>query len=176
MVAVAYVWKWLYNPSYGLINQALAAVHLPTQLWLESNVLVLPSLAVIYLWARFGFDMLIFIAGLEGIPVAYYEAARIDGAGKGRALWHITLPLLNPQFVLVGILDTIGALNIFDLPYAATAGGPGDASRTAVMYLYDTAFTFFNFGKSAVSTLVLFVLITALTLVQRRLVARHVEY
>ncbi len=124
MVAIAYIWKWLYNPQYGLLNPVLATVGIPQQTWLDSTVEVIPSLALIYVWARFGFDMIIFIAGLEGISPDYYEAARIDGAGRFQSFLHITVPLLNAQFVLVGILETINSVKLFDLPYAATNGGP----------------------------------------------------
>ncbi|MGI8644271.1 MAG: carbohydrate ABC transporter permease, partial [Thermomicrobiales bacterium] len=143
------------------------------QLWLASTSQVLPSLAIVYIWARFGFGMLIFIAGLEGISLDYYDAAAIDGATKFQTIRHITIPLLNRQFILVALLETVSALKVFDVVYAATQGGPGDASRTTVMYVYETAFTLFEFGRASVAALTLFLLIVVITLVQRRILGRE---
>lgn len=172
-LAMAYVWQWLYNPSYGLINYVLDAVGIAPQLWLLGTESVLPSLAVIYIWARFGFGMLIFIAGLEGISPDYYDAAAIDGATRFETIRHITIPLLNRQFVLVALLETITALKVFDIVFAATQGGPGDASRTTVMYIYETAFTLFEFGRASVAALALFLFIVLLTLAQRMVLSRE---
>ncbi len=121
-----------------------------------------------YVWARMGFAMVIFIAGLESIPNDYYDASAIDGANGWQRFWHITLPLLNPQIVLVVIFETIISLRTFDLPYIATNGGPVNASRTVVFHIYDKAFQYYRMNDAAAASMVLFLMILVLTLLQRR--------
>jgi ABC-type sugar transport system permease subunit len=176
LVAVAFVWKWMFNPSIGLLNNILRSLNLPEQGWLNDPGQVLPSLAIMYVWARLGFAMVIFVAGLESIPDDYYDAAAIDGAGRWQRFRHITFPLLNPQLVLVIILEMITSLRTFDLPYIAAQGGPAHASRTVVLHIYDSAFQYLRMSTAAAAALVLFVLILALTLIQRRVLSRKIEY
>jgi multiple sugar transport system permease protein len=176
LVAVAYMWLYLYNPTIGVFNSVLVSLGLPRQGFLSSTEQVIPSLAVIDIWARLGFDMVIFVAGLEGIPRDYYDAAEIDGADRWARFWRITLPLLNPQIVLVAVLEAIHALRIFALPYVATAGGPADASRTVVMQVYDQAFRWNNMGEAAVTSIYLFVAILIVSMVQRKVLTRAVDY
>src|SRR4051812_20791956 len=176
LVAVAYMWQYLYNPTIGVFNQVLTSLGLPRQGFLSTTQQVIPSLVVIDIWARLGFDMVIFVAGLEGIPRDYYDAASIDGANRWDRFWRITLPLLNPQIVLVAVLEAIQALRIFALPYAATAGGPADASRTVVMQVYDQAFRWNNMGEAAVTSIYLFVAILVVSVVQRKVLTRAVDY
>lgn len=175
-VAVAFVWRWLYDPMNGLVNEFLRWFGIPGQNWLSDPGLVLPSLAVMNIWARLGFAMIIFVAGLQSIPEQYYEAAKLDGAGSWGRFRHITLPLLNAQIVLVAIFEVINGLKIFDLPYIATAGGPANASRVAVFHIYDLAFTWNRMDQAVVAALFLFILILASSVVQWRVVRRPVEY
>ena len=175
-VAVAFVWRWLYDPQNGLINEFLHWFGIAGQNWLADPKLVLPSIAVMNIWSRLGFDMIIFIAGLQSIPEQYYEAAKLDGAGAWGRFRHITLPLLNAQIVLIAIFEVINGLKIFDLPYVATAGGPANASRVAVFHIYDLAFTWNRMDQAVVAALFLFLLILASTLVQWRVVRRPVDY
>jgi multiple sugar transport system permease protein len=176
LVAVAFVWKWMYNPSIGMLNNILRMLSMPEQGWLDDTGQVLPSLAIMYIWARLGFAMVIFIAGLESIPNDYYDAAAIDGASRWQQFWHITFPLLNPQLVLVIILEMITSLRTFELPYMAANGGPAHASRTVVLHIYDSAFQYFRMSGAAAAAIILFLIILILTLVQRRLFSRQVEY
>jgi multiple sugar transport system permease protein len=176
LVAVAYMWQYLYNPTIGVFNQVLTSLGLPRQGFLSTTEQVIPSLVAIDIWARLGFDMVIFVAGLEGIPRDYYDAASIDGASRWARFWRITLPLLNPQIVLVAVLEAIGALRIFALPYVATAGGPADASRTVVMQVYDQAFRWNNMGEAAVTSIYLFIAILVVSVVQRKVLTRAVDY
>ena len=176
LVAVAYMWQYLYNPTIGVFNSMLVGIGLPRQGFLSSTEQVIPSLAVMDIWARLGFDMVIFVAGLEGIPRDYYDAAEIDGADRWARFWRITLPLLNSQIVLVAVLEAIHALRIFALPYVATAGGPADASRTVVMQVYDQAFRWNNMGEAAVTSIYLFVAILIVSVVQRKVLTRAVDY
>jgi ABC-type sugar transport system permease subunit len=174
LTAVAYIWAWLFNPAYGLLNDLLKLASLPTLQWLNDRQQVLPSLAIMYVWARLGFDMLILLAGLTAISPEYYEAARIDGANAWQNFRHITVPMLNRQLVLVAIVEMMTALKVFELPYAATAGGPVNASRTLVMHIYETGFKFTRMGEAAVGALALFVLVLLLTLIQRRVFSRNI--
>jgi multiple sugar transport system permease protein len=176
LVAVAFVWKWMFNPSIGLLNNILRSLSLPEQGFLDDSGQVLPSLAVMYVWARLGFAMVIFIAGLEGISQDYYDAAAIDGASRWQQFRTITFPLLNPQIILVLILEMITSLRTFDLPYIAAQGGPANASRTVVLHIYDSAFQYFRMGSAAAGAIILFCIILGLTLLQRRLFSRRIEY
>jgi multiple sugar transport system permease protein len=175
LVAVAFIWKWMFHPSQGFLNQLLALVNLAPQGWFDDTNQVVPSLAMVYTWARLGFAMVIFIAGLESINEDYYEAASIDGASRWQKFRNITLPMLNPQIVLVVIIEMITALRTFDLPYVATAGGPQNASRTVVFHIYDTTFQYFRFGNAAAAAVILFLIILTLTLLQRRFLSRRID-
>lgn len=176
LVAVAFVWKWMFNPSIGLLNSILRSLSLPEQGFLDDTGQVLPSLAVMYVWARLGFAMVIFVAGLEGISQDYYDAAAIDGASRWQQFRTITFPLLNPQIILVLILEMITSLRTFDLPYIAAQGGPAHASRTVVLHIYDSAFQYFRMGTAAAGAIILFCIILVLTLLQRRVFSRKIEY
>jgi len=175
LTAVAYIWMWIFNPYYGLLNQVFAAVGLPQLQWLDNQQQVIPSLSIMYIWARLGFNMLILLAGLNSIPRDYYEAGAIDGTNAWQAFRYVTLPLLNRQLVLVAVVEIATALKTFALPYAATGGGPVDASRMIVMLIYDLGFKWARMGESAVVANALFVLIMGLTLLQMRLFTRKVE-
>lgn len=177
-VAIAFVWRWLFEPDprVGLFNVMLTGLGLPPRMWLTSVKEVMPSIAIMNIWARVGFDTIIFLAGLQGIPTIYYEAARIDGAGHIRSFFHITLPLLNAQIVLVAVYEIINVLKTFDVPYVATDGGPANASRVAVLHIYDKAFRWNAINEATVAALFLFVLILVITILQWRLLSRPVEY
>jgi len=176
LVAAALVWQWIYDPVYGILNYALARVGLPPQKWLTSLDQVLPSLAIVNLWVRLGFDTVIFLAALQAIPGEYYESAAIDGASPRQSLRHVTLPLLNPQIVMVSILELIFDFKIFDQVYATTQGGPASASETVIILLYDTAFKYFRLGDASVMAVFVFVSLLLVTLIQWRVLRRQVEY
>lgn len=160
LVAAALIWDWIYQPIYGLFNYLLVAVGLPPQQWLSSITQVMPSLALINVWLRIGFDTIIFLAALQSIPEELVEAATIDGANAPRVFWNITLPLMNTQIVMVVIIELIFAFKVFDQIYATTAGGPANTSRVIIMYLYDMAFKWFKFGEASV--VAIFVVISLL--------------
>jgi len=176
LVAAALIWQWIYDPLHGFLNHLLGHVGLPPLTWLQSLELVRPSLAIVNVWARLGFDTIIFLAALQAIPGEYYEAAAIDGAGAGQVLRRITLPLLNPQIVMVTILELIFTFKVFDTVYATTQGGPAGASQTVIMLLYDTAFKYFRLGDASVMAVFVFVSLLLVTLLQWRLFRRQVEY
>ena len=176
LVAAALIWQWIYDPVYGFLNYALSFIGVPPQKWLQSLVEVRPSIAAVSVWVRIGFDTMIFLAALQAIPQEYYEAADMDGATAFQRLRYITLPLLNPQIIMVCILELIFNFKIFDQVYATTQGGPAGESQTIIMLLYDTAFKFFRFGDASVMAVFVFVTLMVVTLLQWRLFRKPVEY
>jgi multiple sugar transport system permease protein len=176
LVAAALVWQWIYDPVYGLANYALGFVGIGPQKWLQSLDQVLPSIAIVNVWVRLGFDTMIFLAALQSVPAEYYDAAAIDGAGAWRRLVHVTLPLLNAQILMVCILELIFNFKVFDQVYATTQGGPAGASQTIIPLLYDTAFKFFRLGDASVMAVFVFVVLLVTTLVQWRVFRKPVEY
>jgi ABC-type sugar transport system permease subunit len=176
LVAAALIWQWIYDPIYGFLNYALSFVGIPPQKWLQSLSQVLPAIAVVSVWVRICFDTMIFLAALQTIPQEYYEAAEVDGATAFQEFRYVTLPLLNPQIIMVVILELIFNFKIFDQVYATTQGGPAGASQTVIMLLYDTAFKFFRFGDASVMAVFVFVTLMVVTLIQWRIFRKPVEY
>ena len=176
LVAAALIWQWLYEPVYGFLNYALGYLGIPPQKWLQSLTQVKPAIAAVSVWVRIGFDTMIFLAALQSIPEEYYEAAGIDGANAWQRLRYITLPMLNPQIVMVVILELIFNFKIFDQVYATTQGGPGGASQTVIMLLYDTAFKYFRFGDASVMAVFVFVTLMIITLLQWRYFRKPIEH
>jgi ABC-type sugar transport system permease subunit len=176
LVAASLVWQWIYHPVYGILNAALGVLGIPPQKWLQSLTQVRPSIAAVNVWVRIGFDTMIFLAALQSLPPEYYEAASIDGASAWQRLRHITVPLLNPQILMVCILELIFNFKIFDQVYATTQGGPASASQTVIMLLYDTAFKYFRFGDASVIAVFVFVTLLVVTLLQWRIFRKPVEY
>ncbi len=172
LVAVAVVWRYLYHPRAGLLNQLLGAMGVDPVDWLGDPAWALPALALLAVWKNFGFNMLVFLAGLQAIPERLFEAARLDGAGRWQELRHVTLPMLGPTFVFVGVITTIGYLQLFAEPYVMTQGGPGDATLSVVLLMYEEGFRWWNLGYGAAIAFVLFGLILAVSLVQLRLQRR----
>lgn len=176
-VAVAMVWGWLYNPQFGLINYLLyALLHINGPNWLSSTQWALPALVIMAVWKSLGYNMVIFLAGLQGIPPELYEAAKIDGAGRLQQLLRITAPLLSPTTFFVVVITIIGSFQIFDQTYVMTQGGPANATLTLSYYIYENAFEWFHMGYAAALAYVLFFLVLAFTLLQVRLQKRWVFY
>ena len=172
-VAMAWVWRWFYQPPpIGLFNNLLNTVGFDTQPFLRSTVQALPAVLAPAVWAGLGFQVVLFMAGLRAIPSSYYEAARIDGAGRWMVLREITLPLLRPTIVFLVVISSIGFLRIFDTVYNMTdngAGGPLNSTKPLVLYIYETAFRSYQMGYAAAQTIVLFLILLAISLVQLRL-------
>jgi multiple sugar transport system permease protein len=172
-VAAATVWRWIYEPNFGLLNSLLYAIgvqHPPS--WLSSPAWAMPALILLGIWQGLGFQMVIFLAGLQGIPTHLYEAAAIDGAGWWARFRHITLPT---TFFVV-IISVIGSYQVFDQAFVLTEGGPGYATTTLVYYIYEYAFQFFKMGYAAAMAWILFAIVFVLTVLQFRLQARWVHY
>ncbi len=172
-VAMAWVWRWFYEPvPIGLFNQILSTVGLPQQPFLRSMAQALPSVLAPAIWAGLGFQVIIFLAGLRAIPDTYYEAARIDGVGRWTILWEITLPLLKPTLLFLVVVSSIGFLRIFDQVYNMTVdgqGGPLNATRPLVLNIYNSAFVDYEMGYATAQTMVLFIVLLAITVAQLRL-------
>lgn len=163
---VAIIWRWLYMPN-GLINGLLQLFGLPSIAWLSDTNWALPAIAIMAVWKHVGYNMLIFIAGLQAIPIEFEEAARIDGANRWQVLRYITLPLLRPVFILVAILTTISSFQVFDSAYVMTNGGPYYATTTLVYYIYSNAFDRYQMGYAAAIAFVLFIIILTASLIQQ---------
>jgi multiple sugar transport system permease protein len=171
LVAVAVVFRYLYHPRFGLANQILELVGVGPVNWLGDPHWAMPAIILMSVWKNFGYNMIIFVAALQSIPVSMYEAARVDGAGVWQQFRHITLPALRPMLVFVGVITMIGAFQIFTEPYILTGGtgGPLNATLSLVMYMYKQGFRWWNMGFGAAVALVLFLIILAGTLLQLRL-------
>ncbi len=172
-VAMAWVWRWFYQPvPTGLFNNLLSQIGIPQIEFLNSTTNALPSVLAPAVWAGLGFQIIIFMAGLRAIPVSYYEAAKIDGVGWWTVLTQITLPLLRPTMVFIVVFSSIGFLRIFDHVYNMTTnnpGGPLNSTKPLVLMIYDTAFNAFDMGYAAAQTVVLFLILLVVSLVQLRL-------
>jgi multiple sugar transport system permease protein len=169
LVAVAIVWRYLYHPRYGLLNYALGTIGIGPIDWLGDPKWAMPAIILMAVWKNFGYNMLIFIAGLQSIPEELYEAAHLDGAGAWRRFWHITLPMLGPTLLFVGVITMIGYFQLFAEPYVMTAGGPLRATTSVVLLMYEEGFRWWRMGYAAALAFVLFVVILLATLLQFRL-------
>jgi multiple sugar transport system permease protein len=173
---IAVIWQFLYARDTGVINYYLHFIGIGPISWLTDERWVLPSVIIMDVWKNTGFAMLLFLAGLQNIPGSYYEAAQIDGAGPWRRFVNITLPLLSPTIFFVLVIFMIGAIQVFDTIIVLTGGGPGDASRSVVMYIYEQAFQNFDLGYGSAVAMTLFGLILVLTLAQFWFSRRWVHY
>jgi multiple sugar transport system permease protein len=172
LVAMALVWRYIYHPQYGLLNSGLHFFGIGPVDWLGDPHWAMPALILLSVWKNFGYNMLVFLAGLQSIPEELYEAAALDGAGAWRRFRHVTLPMLGPTFVFVGVVTMIASFQIFSEPYVMTQGGPLKSTLTLVLYMYEEGFRWWRLGLSAAIAVVLFLLTLAGTLVQLRLQRR----
>jgi len=167
LVAVAVVWRFLYHPRLGLANRALAGLGLGPVDWLGDPAIAMPALILLAVWKNFGFNMVIFVAGLQSIPERLYEAARLDGATRWQELRKVTLPMLLPTTAFVVLMTLIGHFQLFAEPYVMTQGGPEDSTRSLVLLLYEQGFRWWNLGQAAAISVLLFGMVLALTLLAR---------
>ena len=168
VVAVAVIWRYLLHTRYGLINQALDAIGIPTIDWLGNPHWAMPAIILFAAWKNFGYNMIILLAALQAIPRDLYEAARVDGAGTFARLRHITLPMLTPTLVMVGILTVSGYFQLFAEPYVMTQGGPLRSTVSALYFMYEEGFRWWNLGNASAVAFLLFVVIFAATWVLTR--------
>lgn len=175
-IAVALVWRWLLNPSVGVVNKVLEAVGIDGPGWWTDPSWAMPSIIFASAWKDLGFVMVILLAGLQTIPVDVQEAATIDGAGAWRRLWSITLPLLTPSIFFVVIISLINGFQVFDQVYALTGGGPAGASEVVVQRVYDLTFRYGQAGNASALSWLLVVVVLAVTLIQMRGEKKWVTY
>ena len=179
IVAAAWVWQWVFSPQFGPVNTFLVALHLPPQNFLNSPSQALPTAAALVVWQNLGFQIVLFLAGLAAIPRTFYEAAEIDGGSAWQVFSRVTLPLLNPTIVFSVVTGTIGYLQLFtqvvNLNFT-DQGGPLGSTLTVALYIYQMAFGRFQMGFAAALTVVLFVIILVITLLQLRFLTRRFEY
>lgn len=169
LVAVAIVWRYLYHTRYGLFNYGLAYLGIGPIDWLGDPHWAMPAIILMAVWKGFGYNMLIFIAGLQAIPDELYDAAEIDGAGPFRRFFSITLPMLAPTLVFVAVITMIGYFQLFAEPYVMTQGGPLRSTTSVVLLMYEEGFRWWRMGYAAAIAFVLFIIILLATLVQFRL-------
>ncbi|MBI1279832.1 MAG: ABC transporter permease subunit [Anaerolineaceae bacterium] len=173
---VGLIWVWLLSTQFGVINYGLSFFGIQQVNWLGDENTVIPALSLTTIWWGFGFPMLIFIAGLQGIPDHLYEAAKIDGANGRQLFLYITLPLLRPTMLFVTVTGVIAQFQVFGQPFIMTTGGPGRASYTVIYYLYQIAWTSFRMGYGSAVAVALAVIMAVFTLVQFRFLGQRVEY
>ena len=176
MAVVAMVWGLLLNTDLGIVNGVLASIGLPRIPWFTDSAWALPSIILLDVWKGLGFFVIVYLVALRNIPREVLEAARIDGAGRLASIRQVAIPLVSPTTLFLGVIATIGSLQVFDQAYILTRGGPGDASRTIVYYLWEQAFQRLNVGYGATVALLLFGLVFAITIVQMRISKRWINY
>jgi len=169
LVAVALVWRYVYHPQYGPLNAFLGVLGIGPIDWLGSPRWAMPAIILVSVWKNFGYNMLVFLAGLQLIPDDLYEAAELDGAGAWHRFRHVTVPMLGPTFLFVGVVTMIAAVQIFSEPYVMTQGGPLKSTLTLVLFMYEQGFRWWRLGFAAAIAVVLFLLTLLGTLLQLRL-------
>jgi len=168
-LALAVMFSFIFDRNYGVVNNVITALGLPRQPFLSGPNQALMTLIFIAIYQYVGYYIVIFLAGLQGIPQDYYDAAQVDGAGNWQAFRFVTLPLLRPVMLFVVVTNTIGALQVFDLVFATTGGAPANSSMTVVLHMYNTAFKFSRMGRASAMAFILFAIIMLITVMQVRL-------
>jgi len=168
-VATATLWFWILNPQLGLLNGLLGLFGINGPAWLYNSRLAMISIVMMSLWAGFGGNMMIFLSGLKGIPDVYYEAARVEGAGRWKMFTKITMPLLTKTTFLVSTMLIIGTFQVFDQAYILTKGGPGNATITLVYYIYNQGFNNLDMGYASSISLILFAIILVMTIINQKI-------
>jgi len=176
MIIVTLIWQMMYHPDVGLLNGILRSVGLPRQLWHTSAKTALPSIMAMTIWKDVGFSMIILVAGLQGIPKVFYEAAVVDGANRWQLFWRITLPLLRRTLLFVVVTQTIFSFQVFVPVYQMTKGGPLDSTKVIVFYIYQQGFLFQDMGYASAISMIVLVLILIVSVIQMRVLRSEVEY
>ncbi len=175
-VAVAMVWTWIFDPFYGVLRVPLGWFGLPSPEWLSDVNWSLPAIIIVSIWSGLGYDMVIFLAGLQSVPREYYEAARVDGASRWQVFRSITFPLLSPTTFFLTITAIISAFKTFDIVSVMTGGGPLNSSNVYIHYVYQNAFKWFKMGYASALAVVFFIIVLIITLIQFRISRRWVYY
>ncbi|HLL07415.1 MAG TPA: sugar ABC transporter permease [Nocardioidaceae bacterium] len=170
-VVVSIVWKWLYQPDYGLFNFYLLKTHLIDQplLWLSDQQLAMPAVILMSIWGGIGYSMIIYLAGLQAVPQELYDAAAVDGAGPWARLRYITIPMLRPTTLFLLVIGVIGSFQVFTQIFIMTSGGPVERTTTMVYFIYRTAFINFDMGYASTLAYALFLMLLVFTGINLRL-------
>jgi multiple sugar transport system permease protein len=168
LVAMAVIWRYLFHTSYGMVNWALGHIGLGPIDWLGDPHWAMPTIMLFAIWKNFGYNMVIFLAGLQGIPQDLYEAARIDGASKWRQFLHITLPMLGPVLLVVGVITVSGYFQLFAEPYVMTRGDPLQSTVSVLYFMFEEGFKWWNLGRASAVAFLLFLIILAVTTLMLR--------
>lgn len=175
--AIALVWLWIYSPQGGLLNAVLGVFGIPPEKWVSDPFWSMPSIVAMSVWQGLGITVIIFLAGLQGVPQEFYDAAAVDGAGRWARFRHVTLPLLTPTIFFTGILAFIGAFQVFDQVYVlARPGEPSRSTITLVYFIYESGFDNFKMGLAAAASWILFLIVGVLTILYFRSQRRWVHY
>jgi multiple sugar transport system permease protein len=169
LVAVAVIWRYLFHTSYGMVNWVLGYFGIAPVDWLGDPTWAMPTIILLAVWKNFGYNMVIFLAGLQAIPQDLYEAARIDGASKWRQFLHITLPMLGPVLLVVGVITISGYFQLFAEPYVMTRGDPLQSTVSVLYYMFEEGFRWWNLGRASAVAFLLFLIILAVTTLLLRL-------
>jgi len=172
VVAVALIWRYIFNTKYGMANYVLSQLGIHPVDWLGDPRWAMPTIILFAVWKNFGYNMIIFMAGLQAIPRDLYEASRIDGASSWQQLRHITLPMLRPTLLMVGILTVSGYFQLFAEPYVMTEGGPLQSTTSVLYLMYEEGFKWWNLGSASAVAFMLFIIMFAITVVMLRLARR----
>lgn len=159
LVAVAVIWRYLFNTQYGLVNYVLVHLGVPAPDWLGDPHWAMPMIMLFAVWKNFGYNMVIFLAGLQAIPHDLYEAARIDGANRWKQFWHITLPMLGPVLLVVGVITISGYFQLFAEPYVMTRGDPLQSTVSVLYFMFEEGFKWWNLGRASAVAFLLFLII-----------------
>lgn len=173
---VAVVWSYIFDPRYGLIEQLIRPLGLSSPDWLIDPFWAMPAVIIVYVWKNIGYAVVIYLAGLQGIPRELYDAARVDGAGAWDRFWHVTLPGLSPVAFFLSVTSLLATFQSFDIVKVLTDGGPAIATTTLVYHLYELGFVSYDAGEAGVVAMVLFGIMLALTIIQLRYLERRVSY
>ncbi len=176
IVSVALIWQWMMEPNFGLFNYVLRTLGLPTSKWLTSSDTAMACVILISVWKAVGYDMLIFLAALQGVPKELYESAKLDNASKWTVFWKITIPMVSPQLFFTLIIRTISSFKVFDTVRVLTEGGPNNATTTLVYTIYREAMFNMRIGYSAVIGVVLLVIVGILTVIYFAGLSKRVHY
>ncbi|WP_058834849.1 carbohydrate ABC transporter permease [Luteimonas abyssi] len=169
LVAVAVIWRYLFHTSYGLVNWALGGIGIDPVDWLGDPRWAMPTIILFAVWKNFGYNMVILLAGLQAIPQDLYEAARIDGASRWQQFLHVTLPMLGPVLLVVGVITVSGYFQLFAEPYVMTRGDPLQSTVSVLYFMYEEGFMWWNLGRASAVAFLLFLIILAVTTVLLRI-------
>lgn len=175
-VGIAVVWSWIYQPQFGILNMILKFFGIQGKEWLRDPSTAMGAVIVMSIWWGLGYNIVLFLAGLQNVPRTYVDAAKIDGANERQVFFNITVPLISPTTLLVTITTMINAFQVFDQMFLLTSGGPAKKTYTMAIHIYQTAFKSYELGKASTAALILFFVVVAVSVIQFKLSDKWVHY